>query len=244
MPTGSRVCPAGRSTITAREQITNWLLNSSATSDLLQDSRDIASRIMLEDVPSAREHLSTMLDAVRESRVVSFDYHPYSRVNPNRGVELEPWFLRLYRQIWYVTGREVSSGKDKTYALDRISDLQILPRQFRRPADCDPKSYFKDAYGIMVDKGEARTVVLKVDSRQAKYLRALPLHPSQQEEVNDNYSHFTYRVCLTSDFVSEIISMGSQVTVESPRELRAMVTTRLRETLANYPEHPAGNNQS
>ena len=52
----------------AREQITNWLLNSSATSDLLQDSRDIASRIMLEDVPSAREHLSTMLDAVRESR--------------------------------------------------------------------------------------------------------------------------------------------------------------------------------
>lgn len=228
----------------AREQITNWLLNSSATSDLLQDSRDIASRIMLEDVPSAREHLSTMLDAVRESRVVSFDYHPYSRVNPNRGVELEPWFLRLYRQIWYVTGREVSSGKDKTYALDRISDLQILPRQFRRPADCDPKSYFKDAYGIMVDKGEARTVVLKVDSRQAKYLRALPLHPSQQEEVNDNYSHFTYRVCLTSDFVSEIISMGSQVTVESPRELCAMVTTRLRETLANYPEHPAGNNQS
>ena len=197
-----------------------------------------------EEPGSAREHLSTMLDAVRESRVVSFDYHPYSRVNPNRGVELEPWFLRLYRQIWYVTGREVSSGKDKTYALDRISDLQILPRQFRRPADCDPKSYFKDAYGIMVDKGEARTVVLKVDSRQAKYLRALPLHPSQQEEVNDNYSHFTYRVCLTSDFVSEIISMGSQVTVESPRELRAMVTTRLRETLANYPEHPAGNNQS
>lgn len=224
----------------AREQITNWLLNSSATSNMLQDSRDMASRIMLEDVPSAREYLSTMLEALRENRVVSFDYHPYSRVNPNRGVELEPWFMRIYRQIWYVTGREVSSGRDKTYALDRLSDLKILPRTFNPPANADPKVYFNDAYGIMVDKGEARTVVLRVDARQAKYLRALPLHHSQQEEVNDSCSRFTYRIRLTADLVSEIISMGPQVTVEAPRELRAMVTTRLREALANYPPDGQG----
>lgn len=221
----------------AGEQITNWLLNASATSNVLQGSRDMASRIMLEEVPSAREHLAGIMEALRDRRAVTFDYHPYSRVNPNRGVEVEPWFLRIYRQIWYVTGRETASGKDKTYALDRISNLKILPRSFNLPPDADPKSYFKDAYGIMVDQGEARRVVLKVDPRQAKYLRALPLHHSQQEEVNDGYSRFTYRLCLTGDFVSEIISMGSQVTVEAPRELKAMVVTRLRDTLANYPEY-------
>lgn len=220
----------------AGEQITNWLLNASATSNVLQGSRDMASRIMLEEVPSAREHLAGIMEALRDRRAVTFDYHPYSRVNPNRGVEVEPWFLRIYRQIWYVTGRETSSGKDKTYALDRISNLKILPRSFNLPPDADPKSYFKDAYGIMVDQGEARRVVLKVDPRQAKYLRALPLHHSQQEEVNDGYSRFTYRLCLTGDFVSEIISMGNQVTVEAPRELKAMVVTRLRDTLANYPD--------
>lgn len=220
----------------AGEQITNWLLNASATSNVLQGSREIASRIMLEDVPSAREHLAGMMDAVRDCRAVTFDYHPYSRVNPNRGVEIEPWFLRIYRQIWYVTGRETASGKDKTYALDRISNLTIQGRKFSPPKDISPKSYFKDAYGIMVDRGEARQVVLRVDPRQAKYLRALPLHPSQQEEVNDGYSRFTFRLCLTADFVAEIISMGNQVTVEAPRELQAMVVTRLRETLANYQE--------
>lgn len=181
----------------AGEQITNWLLNASATSNVLQSSREIASRIMLEEVPSAREHLSGMMDALRDLRAVTFDYHPYSRVNPNRGVEIEPWFLRIYRQIWYVTGRETSSGKDKTYALDRVSNLKILPRTFTLPATADPKTYFKDAYGIMVDQAEARQVVLRVDPRQAKYLRALPLHHSQQEEINDGYSRFTYRLCLT-----------------------------------------------
>lgn len=218
----------------AREQITNWVLNTSATSFMLQDSRDLASRIMLEEVPSAREHLQTMFEALRENRAVCFDYHPYSRVNPTRDVHLEPWFMRLYRQIWYVTGREVSSGRDKTYALDRVSGLRVLDQTFTPPADAEPKLYFRDAYGIMVDKGTAKKVVLRVESRQAKYLRALPLHPSQQEEVNDSYSRFTYRLCLTGDFVSEILSMGSDVTVESPRELRAMVVTRLRDTLRNY----------
>jgi len=220
----------------AGEQITNWLLNASATSNVLQGSREIASRIMLEEVPSAREHLSGMMEALRDRRAVTFDYHPYSRVNPNRDVEIEPWFLRIYRQIWYVTGRETASGRVKTYALDRISDLKIQSRTFILPDDADPKTYFKDAYGIMVDQAEARKVVLRVDPRQAKYLRALPLHHSQQEEINDGYSRFTYRLCLTGDFVSEIISMGAQVTVESPRELKAMVVTRLRDTLANYPD--------
>lgn len=220
----------------AGEQITNWLLNASATSNVLQSSREIASRIMLEEVPSAREHLAGMMEALRDRRTVTFDYHPYSRVNPSRGVEIEPWFLRIYRQIWYVTGRETSSGKDKTYALDRISNLKISPQTFTPPPGSDPKSYFKDAYGIMVDQAQARHVVLKVDPRRAKYLRALPLHHSQQEEINDGYSRFTYRVCLTGDFVSEIISMGDQVTVEAPRELKAMVVTRLRDTLANYPD--------
>jgi predicted DNA-binding transcriptional regulator YafY len=41
---------------------------------------------------------------------------------------------------------------------------------------------------------------------------------------------------LTADFVAEILSMGNQVTVEAPKELRAMVVTNLKATLANYPE--------
>lgn len=222
----------------AGERLTNWLLDAQATSNVLQGSRQMARQIMLEEVPSAREHLSAMMEAVRERRVVQFDYHPYSRVNPNRGVELEPWFLRIYRQIWYVTGREVESGRDKTYALDRISNLKLLSRTFQLPEYADPKVYFRDAYGIMVDRAEARDVVLRVDTRRAKYLRALPLHHSQREEANDGYSLFFYRLRLTADFVAEILSMGAQVTVESPRELRAMVVTHLRETLANYTDNP------
>lgn len=226
----------------AGAQITDWLLNASATSNVLQGSREIASRIMLEDVPSARHHLSAIMEAMRDCRSVSFDYHPYSRVNPSRGVEINPYFLRIYRQIWYVTGLEPLSGKVKTYSLDRISDLKILPQTFTLPANADPHIYFNDFYGITVNQSEARQVVLRVDPRRAKYLRALPLHHSQREEINDGYSRFTYNLCLTEDLVMELLSYGEQVIVEQPRELRAMIVTRLRDSLANYPD-PVSENQ-
>ena len=83
-------------------------------------------------------------------------------------------------------------------------------------------------------KAVGSTVKLKVEARQAKYFRALPLHPSQEEMVNDKYSIFTYRLRITPDFVSELLSYGPRITVLSPPELKTMVLSDLRAALANY----------
>ena len=215
-------------------RITDWLLDSSATSSVLQGSREIASKILLEDVPSAREFLAPIIEALKVNHPIRFDYHPYTRTNPTPGVTIEPYFLRIYRQLWYVTGHNTTDGKVKTYSLDRMSNLTILTSTFTPPPDADPTEYFHDSFGIMVNESRPRTVKLMVESRQAKYFRALPLHHSQQEMVSDSYSIFTYRLRITSDFVSAILSYGSAVTVVSPPELKTMVITALIETLDNY----------
>lgn len=219
--------------------ITEWLLDSAATSNVLQGSRDVADRIMLEATPSAREFLAPCIEAVRDNHRLQFDYHPYTRSNPTRNVELEPYFLRIFRQIWYVTGRNTADSKVKTYALDRMSDLRVLTATFTPPAGgTDPRTYFRDSFGIMVNRAEPRQVRLRADERTAKYMRALPLHGSQHEEVCNGYSIFTYRLRLTPDLVAEILSRGPAVTVLAPRELRAMVTEALQGALANYSVNP------
>ena len=76
--------------------------------------------------------------------------------------------------------------------------------------------------------------MLKVDPRQAKYFRALPLHHSQEEFVHDSFSIFRFRLRLTQDFVEELLSHGPRVTVMEPPELRAMVKTELSEALKGY----------
>lgn len=214
--------------------ITEWLLNSSATSSVLQGARDVAGKILLEDVPSAREHLSPIMDALRNNQSVTFDYHPYTRSQPSRGVTIEPYFLRIFRQLWYVTGRNTTDGKVKTYALDRISKLHINADKFTPPPDANPADYFRDSFGIIETRAKAKTVKLKVEAWRAKYFRALPLHASQKEMISDKFSIFTYRMRITPDLVSEILSFGASVTVLSPPELRTMVINDLNNAIANY----------
>ncbi len=214
--------------------ITDWLLNSAATSSVVSESRQISSRIFLEDIPSAREHLNIVIDAVKHNHPVQFDYAPYTRVNPSRDVVVEPYFLNLLRQRWYMTGRNTADGKIKTYALDRIVKASMLPETFELPADFDATTYSSDSFGVIFSMGKPHDIRLRVDSRRARYLRTLPLHHSQDEYIHDGFSVFTYRLRLTPDLVSEIISMGGDVTVEAPDELRAMVKDQLRKALANY----------
>ncbi len=216
------------------KSVTDWLLNTTAMSNVLSESRNVSNRIFIEDVPSAREFLATVIDALKEFHQIKFTYQPYSRTNATPDIVLEAYFLKIFRQRWYVTGRNVKEDVIKTYALDRMKDVVMLQDTFEIPEDFDAESYTKYSYGIIFSQGEVKNVSIKTDSRQAKYLRALPLHPSQQEMIHDTYSIFNYRLRITPDFVQELLSHGPNIVVLDPPELKAMVVTSLEESLANY----------
>lgn len=69
---------------------------------------------------------------------------------------------------------------------------------------------------------------------RAKYFRALPFHSTQQEEITDSYSIFTYRLKLNYELVHELLSYGSSVKVLEPPELVSMVKAELQQTLNLY----------
>lgn len=212
----------------------DWLLNSAATNSIISSASDISHRVFLEDVPSAREHLAIVVEAIRSNCTLRFDYHSYYRSLPNRGVEIEPYFVKIFKQIWYVVGRNVKEGKIKTYALDRMTSVSQTSTAFEMPADFDPAEYFRYAFGIVVDKGEPKNIKLRVDPTTAKYLRALPLHHSQHEMVHDDFSIFSYQMLITNDLVAELLSRAPQITVLEPKELRIRMQSDLRKALDNY----------
>ena len=211
-----------------------WLLDSMSMSGMLTKSRDISHRIVLENVPSARQYLSVVIDAMRDNQRIKFSYKSYKRVNAVDGIVIEPYFVKIFKQLWYVVGMNVKDGIIKTYALDRMSKLVITPETFKMPEGFDPADFFKDCFGIITSHTAPKDIVLRVSTTQAKYFRALPLHPSQQEEIHDAYSIFRYKMRLTYDLKEEIMSHGSDVEVVSPPELKAQITSELKKALANY----------
>lgn len=214
--------------------VTNWLLDSMTMSDVLVGAKDIAERIFVENVPSAREFLATVIDALKTQHSLVFDYHPYTRSLPTKGIVIEPYFLKLFKQRWYMIGRVPDEERVKTYALDRVKNAKLMSDRYEVDPNFDIEGYFKYSYGIVVTHNEPRKVVLKVGHRKAKYLRALPFHESQSETLSDTFSLFTYHMRVTEDFVAELLSHGPEITVLEPPELRAMVVTSLKESLEKY----------
>ena len=215
-------------------RLQSWLVDSVSISGMLSGAHDISGRIMLENVPSARQYLPVVIDALKQNRRISFSYKSYTRSRPTDGIVLEPYFVKIFKQLWYVIGLNVKDKQVKTYSLDRMSQLNLLQDTFVMPEDVNPSEFFKDCFGIITNRNRPKRIVLRVEPTQAKYFRALPLHSSQQEEVHDEYSVFTYQMRITYDLKEELMSHGASIEVLEPQELKLLIRNELEQALKNY----------
>ena len=199
-----------------------WLIQTFSVNNILHESQELKNRILFEDVPSGQQHLTTIVDAMREGVALSMTYHSFHREEPST-FEVEPYCVKLFEQRWYMLGM---SDKLRIYALDRIKALEPTERKFKLPKKFDAAKFFEDYYGIIIgdEDFDVEPVALKVDWWQSKYLRTLPLHHTQVEVVrNEEFSIFEYRLCPSFDFRQKLLSMGGSVEVLAPAELIAKV---------------------
>ena len=210
-----------------------WLIQTFSVNNILHESQELKNRILLEDVPSGQQHLTTIVDAMRESVALSMTYQSFWMDEPAT-FEVEPWCVKLFEQRWYMLGKSEGYDDLRIYALDRIKVLEPTERKFKLPKKFNAEEFFTDYYGIIIsDKDfDVCPVALRVNSWQSNYLRTLPLHHSQVEvERNEEYSIFEYRLCPSFDFRQKVLSLGAQVEVLAPAELIAKVR---EECIAEY----------
>ena len=215
-----------------------WLLQTFSVNSVLHESQDLKNRILLENVPSGQQHLTTIVDAMREGVKLSMTYQSFGAENPTT-FNVEPWCVKLFEQRWYMLGKSEMYPQPRIYALDRIKALEPTERNFKLPKKFDAAKFFEDYYGIIIgdEDFDVEPVALKVDSWQSKYLRTLPLHHTQVEvERTEEYSIFEYRLCPSFDFQQELLSMGDSVGV--------LVPVLLKDILRKKAEKTANNNAS
>ena len=214
--------------------LTNWMLEQHALSSTVKVSPEVSARIDVEDVPSAREFFQTVYEAVTNNQKIVFAYAGFNRARIEHDILFSPYMLKRYKQRWYMVGMKEKGNYLRTYALDRVREIRLTHDSFEIPKGYDPSEIFADIIGVTASRAPVKTVKLLTDSTRAKYFRALPLHPSQDEVIGDGHSIFTYRLKLNYELVHEILSMGDSVKVLEPRELITMVKSELRSTLALY----------
>ena len=210
-----------------------WLIQTFSVNNILHESQELKNRILLENVPSGQQHLTTIVDAMREGVALSMTYQSFGKSEPST-FEVESYCVKLFEQRWYMLAKSERYPEPRVYALDRIHALEPTKRKFKLPKKFDAAKFFEDYYGIIIgdEDFDVCPVALKVDSWQSKYLRTLPLHHTQVEvERNEEYSIFEYRLCPSFDFRQKVLSMGGAVEVLAPVNLIAKVC---EEGIAEY----------
>ena len=212
-----------------------WLIQTFSVNNILHESQELKNRILLENVPSGQQHLTTIVDAMREGVALSMTYQSFGKSEPST-FEVEPYCVKLFEQRWYMLAKSERYPEPRVYALDRIHALESTERKFKLPKKFDAAKFFEDYYGIIIgdEDFDVCPVALKVDSWQSKYLRTLSLHHTQVEvECNDEYSIFEYRLCPTFDFQQKLLSMGDSVGVLAPVLLKDILRTKAEKTANN-----------
>lgn len=215
------------------DRLSAWLMHSLSISNLANDLRDMRESVLFEDAPKGEEYLGIILEAMKSCRQLSMIYHNFNRVAPNEPALVNPLCVKMRDHRWYMVAEYTKyPGQPRVLALDRVVGLTMEATRFKKLKGFNASEFFAESYGVMaMPDMEAKKVVLKFDSHEAKYIRSLPIHESQQETVCDGYSLFTYRLKLTEDFLIAMLPHAFHGEVIEPLELREEMCRRAKKIL-------------
>jgi predicted DNA-binding transcriptional regulator YafY len=201
--------------------IRNWMLNALSLKSLLSEGASLRDRIFFDEAPSKDKFLAVIIQAIRDGRKLDICYKSFQKDYEETFV-IEPYFLKEFKRRWYLYGHKGDNEGCRMIALDRMVTAVITSEKFSLPETFSARNYFGNVYGVRVYADMKPTrVLLKVSSKQSKYLRLLPLHRSQEEiEIHDEYSIFSYFITADYDFKQDVLSFGNEMEVLEPKELR------------------------
>lgn len=221
-----------------RNPLVEWLLSAVSTENLATEYNNISDKILLESADKGAVYLSTIANVLKENLRLNINYQSFhSGKKLQKDVLIEPLALKMFKRRWYLLSRKANGGGLRLFALDRIKECRATDETFDYPSDFSAKEYFSDFYGVSTDAytDEPCRVVLRAYQELPPYLKAQPLHHSQEILSNDdNYTDFAYWLRPAFDFVHEILSHGDQLEVISPDFLRNQVGKILKISSEKY----------
>lgn len=203
----------------------NWLINTFTVNSLLSLKKErLSGRVSVEDIPSGQKFLTTVMAAMKDDEELRIVYGKYT-AGDTEELTVRPYAVKEFEKRWYLIGYCIERGGLRTYGLDRIVSATSTGSKFRMPEGFDIDELFSRSFGIYLP-GDAEALIVKIRTTEleAKYLRDLPIHPSQ-EEYEDR--HFRYYVIPNTGFIMELCRHGARIEVLEPESVRRQVAEEL-----------------
>lgn len=202
----------------------------------LNISDQLSSHIHFEKrKPAGTENLYSLLHAIKNRLQIRFSYQKFWEDEITQRT-VKPCALKEFKNRWYMLSKDQKDNSLKTFALDRMSNLEITNIYFVLPEDFSIEENFRHCFGIICPNYQnPQKIILSFEPIQGKYIKSLPLHASQKILV-DNTEELRIELTLfiTYDLVKELLSFGEYVKILSPDSLIDEIKKNLNESLSHY----------
>lgn len=209
-----------------------WLINTFTVNNILRLGKErLSGRVSVEDIPSGHMHLTAIMEAMTESRKISIKYVKYSSSQADT-LTLHPYAVKEFAKRWYLVAYCEEREALRVYGLDRIHGMEVTEDNFKMPEGFDVDETFATSFGTYLPEGKAQLITFRTSEIEARFLRDLPLHKTQEEIRTSDKKHVTFRifVCPNASLIMEFCKLGSRVEVLTPKEVRDAVAEEIAAT--------------
>ncbi len=186
--------------------------------------------------PRYLQVLETLTRAWAEGRKVRV-WHRHEQTRRVYEYTFSPYFIEPYPigQTAHVIGYREPPGKLRTFKIERIERVELLPERYTIPDDFDPREILRDAWGIWFTDKEPVEVVLRFHPRVANRVLETVWHPSQQTAYDDQgWLIWRARVAEPQEMLPWIRGWGADVEVLAPEDLRRRLRAESRVMAERY----------
>ena len=214
--------------------IYKYLLSAFHVQGLTELAVKHKDKVLLDDAPSGIEHLHTILEAIDNHWLIEFDYHSFNKKTTTHQ-KLIPCFLKTWEQRWYLIAEPLSRKTPAVYALERIGNLCLIQEKTKPSSHINPQTYFAGCYGINHEDCQPQLIKIKVYGSQVDYVKARPIHESQEEvEVGDGWSIFSYWLRPSYNFYQNLLWHREKLEVLEPESVREEIKSIIINICAKY----------
>lgn len=208
------------------------LMNFDLLTSMNQNSQSVGFILPEHHRPKGSDSIPILISAIKEQRFVEFEYILVRKGNKLISKSVKPHFLKESLGLWYLLALDEHDTL-KAYGIDRMQNINVADKTFKRDETINPDELFKHSYGIWDDPSmPVEEIELSYSSLDGKFIKTTPLHSSQKIIIdNDTEFRISLRLRITNDFVMAFLSRSASLTVIKPPSLRARIREIYKEAI-------------
>jgi predicted DNA-binding transcriptional regulator YafY len=181
------------------------------------------------------EYITPLHNAIIYEKVIKVVYKSFKRDN-NQSISFHPYYLKQYKNRWFVFGLNEALNLITNLALDRIVTIENINGIYIPNSEIDFSEYFEDVIGVTLDNhAKPEKILLRISADLYPYIQTKPVHGSQKsKEKGDSFTVVELELIPNYELESLILSYGEGMEVLSPLSLREKMKTRTKLLSENY----------